>query len=301
MRLRHIEVFHAVYISGSITGAAKLLNVSQPSVSKVLSHAEQQLGFLLFDRQKGKIVPTREADRLIAHVNDAYKNIAELRRVSKNLGNAEAGVIRIAMTPAFGIDLIPAAIASYLEKHPDTVFEMESLHQHQIVRALKELRVDFGLVFDPPASQGIIIDHLATAEFFAVTRDTLDFAGKSKLTLQDLASKPFIKLSSRSPLGQLLDDQIENYAINPRTVANVETYQMAKSLVAHGAGVALVDEITARSSGHDSVIARRLDPPMHFDIAMMHAESDPISVVTQQFIDHLKIEIQKFLKSPTKR
>jgi len=298
MRLRHIEVFHAVYISGSITGAAKLLNVSQPSVSKVLSHAEQQLGFLLFDRQKGKIVPTREADRLIVHVNDAYKNITELRRVSKNLGDAEAGVIRIAMAPAFGIDLVPAAIASYLEKYPHTVFEMESLHQHQIVRALNEMRVDFGLVFDPPASQGIITDHLATAEFVAVTRDTLDFAGKSKLSLQDLARKPFIKLSSRCPLGQLLDDQIENHGISPRTVANVETYQMAKSLVAHGAGVALVDEITARSSGHDNVIARRLDPPMHFDIAMMHAESDPISVVTQQFIDHFKIEIQKFLKTP---
>ena len=45
MRLRHIEVFHAVYNCGSITGAAKLLNVSQPSISKVLAHAEQQLGF----------------------------------------------------------------------------------------------------------------------------------------------------------------------------------------------------------------------------------------------------------------
>jgi DNA-binding transcriptional LysR family regulator len=298
MRLRHIEVFHAVYTSGSITGAAKLLNVSQPSVSKVLAHAEQQLGFLLFDRQKGKIVPTREADRLIVHVNEAYKNISELRRVSRNLGSAETGLVRIAMTPAFGIDLIPLAIASYLEKHPDTMFEMESLHQHQIVRALKEMRVDFGLVFDPPACQGIVIDHLATAEFVAVTRDTLDFAGKSKLRLEELACKPFIKLSSRSPLGQLLDNHIDNLGIEPRIVANVETYQMAKSLVAHGAGVALVDEITARSSGHDNVIARRLDPPMHFNVAIMHAESDPISVVTQQFIDHLKTETQRFLTVP---
>ena len=126
MRLRHIEVFHAVYTCGSITGAAKLLNVSQPSISKVLAHAEQQLGFHLFDRHKGKITPTREAERLIDHVNHAYRNINELRRVSKNLGSAETGVVRVAVTPALGVDVVPSAIASYLAEHPDTMFEIES-------------------------------------------------------------------------------------------------------------------------------------------------------------------------------
>lgn len=295
MRLRHIEVFHAVYTSGSITGAARILNVSQPSVSKVLAHAEQQLGFLLFDRQKGKIVPTREAERLFVHVNEAYRNIAELRRVSKNLGAAEFGLIRVAMTPAFGIDLIPAAIASYLDLHPETQFEMESLHQHQIVRALNEMRVDFGLAFDPPPSQGIMMENLATAEFVAITRDSLEFASKSRLRLEDITSKPFIKLSSRSPLGQLLDQHIENSNINLKTAVTVETYQMAKSLVSHGAGVSLIDEITARSSGHDRVIARRLDPPLRFNITLMFAEADPMSVVAMRFVDHLKEEIARFL------
>ena len=57
MRLRQIEVFHAVYTCGTMTSAARLLNVSQPSVSKVLAHAEQQLGYPLFERVRGKLVP----------------------------------------------------------------------------------------------------------------------------------------------------------------------------------------------------------------------------------------------------
>jgi DNA-binding transcriptional LysR family regulator len=56
MRLRQIEVFHAVYSTGSMTSAAAMLNVSQPSVSKVLAHAEQQLGYLLFERCRRSIV-----------------------------------------------------------------------------------------------------------------------------------------------------------------------------------------------------------------------------------------------------
>lgn len=298
MRLRHIEVFHAIYSCGSITGAAKLLNVSQPSVSKVLAHAEQQLGFLLFDRQKGKIVPTREAERLIDHVTDAYKNINELRRLATNLGSTDTGVIRIAMTPAFGIDLVPAAIASYLDQHPDTMFEIESLHHHQVTRALRELRVDFGLVFDPPTTPGIKIDHLATAEFVALTHASLELGNKPRLALEDLDGMPFVNLSARSPLGQLLANRIGASGIQLRTVANVETYQMAKALVAHGAGVALIDEITARSSGHDTVVRRHLDPPLQFEVAILHAESEPLSIVTRRFIDHLKTEINAFLQAP---
>ena len=298
MRLRHIEVFHAVYTSGSITGAAKLLNVSQPSISKVLAHAEQQLGFPLFERHKGKIVPTKEADRLIEHVNEAYRNINELRRVSKNLGSAETGVIRIAMIPALGIDVIPGAIASYLAQHPDTVFEIETLHQHQVVRALRELRVDFGIVFNPPATPGIRIDPLASAEFVAIAHESLGLGNGTRLALEDLDGLDFINLSARSPLGQILATRMESNDIRLRTVANVETYQMAKALVAHGAGVALVDEITARSSGHDQVKAFYLDPPLPFEIAIMHTVSDPFTVVTQQFIKHLKTELTAFLRRP---
>lgn len=295
MRLRHIEVFHAVYTCGSITAAAKMLNVSQPSVSKVLAHAEQQLGFALFDRLKGKIVPTQEAERLITHVTDAYDNINELRRISGNLRASDTGLIRIAMAPAFGIDLVPAAIASYLELHPETSFEIETLHHHQVARALKQSRVDIGMLFDPPATPGIRIDHLATAECVALTHKSMDFGIKKRLTLEDLDGMPFINLNTRSPLGRLLANRIEANNIKFRNVAKVETYQTAKALVAHRAGVSIIDEITAKSTGHRDVVAWKLQPPLKFNVALLHIENEPLSIVTQRFVEHLKSEVKAFL------
>ncbi|NOR20526.1 MAG: LysR family transcriptional regulator [Xanthomonadales bacterium] len=297
MRLRHIEVFHAVYSAGSITGAAKLLNVSQPSVSKVLAHAEQQLGFKLFDRVKGKIIPTQEAERLINHVTDAYDNINELRRVSENIRTTKTGLIRIAMAPAFGIELVPAAIASYLSKHPETSFEIETLHYQQLVRALKQSRVDIGMVFDPPPVPGIAIDHLASAECVAIAHKSMDFASKQRLTLKDLDGMPFINLNSRNPLGRLLASRKKANDIKFNNVAKVETYQMAKALVAEGAGVSIIDEITARSTGHKEVTAWKLEPPLEFNIALLHLEHEPLSIVTQHFVEHLKAAVNAFLKS----
>lgn len=297
MRLRHIEVFHAVYTAGSITGAAKLLNVSQPSVSKVLAHAEQQLGFKLFDRIKGKIIPTKEAERLISHVTDAYDNINELQRIAENIRTAETGLVRIAMAPAFGIELVPAAIASYLSEHPETSFEIETLHYQQVTRALKQSRVDIGMVFDPPPVPGIVIDHLASAECVAIAHKSMDFGIKRRLTLNDLDGMPFINMNTRSPLGRLLASRRKANNIRFNNVAKVETYQMAKALVAQGAGVSIIDEITARSTGHKDVVARKLQPPLEFNIAILHVEHEPLSIVTQHFVAHLKTAVRAFLEA----
>ena len=61
MRLRHIEVLYAIRRTGSISAAATLLSITQPAVSKILKHAEQQLGFPLFQRVRGRLLATDEA------------------------------------------------------------------------------------------------------------------------------------------------------------------------------------------------------------------------------------------------
>ena len=94
MRLRHIEVFHAVYSSGSVTRAAEILNVSQPSVSKVLAHAEQQLGFQLFERVRGKLIPTHEAEQLFQLVLQVNDSVDRLRQAAAQLRVSDRGALR---------------------------------------------------------------------------------------------------------------------------------------------------------------------------------------------------------------
>ena len=296
MRLRHIEIFHAVYTCGSITAAAKMLNVSQPSVSKVLAHAEQQLGFALFDRQKGKIIPTQEAEKLIHHVADVYENISELRRTSENLRSSDSGQIRLAMIPSIGIQLAPSAIASYLDQHPETHFEIETLHLNQILRALKEFRVDIGMAFDPPDTPGIVVDRFATGKFVVLSHKSIDLGGRNCLSMEDLSGLDFINLNTRSPLGRLLGNHIKSSQVNLRSVAKVETHSIAAALVANGAGVTIVDEFTARSMRSNDVTHSPLEPELQFGVAMLSKEDAPLSIATQRFIDHLKAATEDFLQ-----
>ncbi|MCF6195014.1 MAG: LysR family transcriptional regulator, partial [Kangiellaceae bacterium] len=132
MRIRHIEVFHAVYTTGSVTNAAKKLYVSQPSVSKVLGHAEQQLGFKLFDRIKGRLTPTKEADLLFDEVDQIYRQLININSAAENIKNNEVGKVSIAVTPALGFDLIPSTFIRFSRGREKISIDVQTVHNDRL-------------------------------------------------------------------------------------------------------------------------------------------------------------------------
>ena len=295
MRLRQIEVFHAVYTSGTMTNAARLLNVSQPSVSKVLAHAEQQLGYPLFERVRGKLVPTPEADRLFGLVSNVYDHVEQLRHVAENLRASDVGKIRVAATPAFGVDLLPTAVASYLADHADTVFEIETLHHDEISTALLESRIDIGLAFDSVPAPGLTAETLARGEFVVIAPPGLELGPGISVSVDALAGQRFIGLSARGPLGGLLTSYIENSDVMFEQVVYTETYHIAKALVARGTGISIVDTITARSGQADAVRTWALEPPLHYSIDVISSDSMPPSLLCRRFIEHLGHVVKEFV------
>lgn len=297
MRLRQIEVFYAVYTSGSMTNAASSLNVSQPSVSKVLAHAEQQLGFQLFERTRGKLVPTPEAHALFKHVSVVYQDLDHLRQVAKNLRTAEAGRVRVASTPALGIELLPDAVATFRKLHPGIVFEIETLHLDELNSALLESRVDVGLGFEPVGLPGIRQRPLTKGRFVVIAPPDAFLDDVDSVSLADISACPFIGLNSRGPLGRLLSTYIANNDVELDVVAWTETYHIARALVASGAGIAIVDEITARSATGGAVRTIALTPKLGFTVSALHLDNAPLSIAAKQFISHLRESINRFLRA----
>jgi len=298
MRLRQIEVFHAVYTSGSVTGAARLLSVSQPSVSKVLAHAEQQLGYALFERIKGKLVPTPEADRLFGLVSNVYDHVEQLRHVAENLRASDSGKVRVAATPAFGVDLLPTAVSSYLADHKDTVFEIETLHHDEMADALIESRIDIGLAFDSTPVPGLRSESVATGEFVVITPRDFEFHTDGPVSIDTLAEFPFIGLSARGPLGRLLSAHLDNSSVQFNRIVYTETYHIAKALVAKGSGVSIIDSVTARSGDNDSIRCRPLDPPLRYSVDVIRSDNMPLSIPCRRFAEHVAAVVADYLPQP---
>jgi DNA-binding transcriptional LysR family regulator len=261
----------------------------------VLAHAEHQLGYRLFDRVKGKLYPTPEAHQLFAHVKTVYKDMDRLQHVAANIRATGAGRIRVAGTPAFGVEVLPRAIATFRGQHPDAVFEIETLHFDEIGDALRESRIDIGLAFNPTVSPGIGVQPLGGGRFVVLAPEQETFGGKAELTIADLAGFSFIALNSRGPLGQALADYIAKHDVDLDVVAWSETYQVAKALVRQGVGVTIADEITARSGLMTGIRQFDLHPALTFEVGLLHFDSMPLSVGASRFAKHLGWVLKEFL------
>lgn len=288
MRLRHIEVFHAVHSTGSITSAAEYLHVSQPSVSKVLHHAELQLGFELFQRVKGKLIPTREAELLIKEVNLVYQQINSLRKSASNLKKNRLGHIDIVVMPALGLNILPQAIQSFKAKYPGITFKVQTRNYDDIVESLFERENEIGLVFDPPSSAGISEVDLGTGQLACVYPKGLFDQSDSLLRLEQLEGQELIGIEESGPLGELLQRNLEERQINLNSFINSQAFYFAKSLVGYGMGVAIVDEFTARADGPSDVEYKTFDPPMQFKVKAVHLENRPLSKVCRDFLNDLE-------------
>ncbi|WHI48352.1 LysR family transcriptional regulator [Microbulbifer sp. JMSA004] len=288
MRLRHIEVFHAVYNTGSISDAAKLLNVSQPSVSKVLSHAEMQLGFKLFLRVKGKLVSTSEAHSLIEEVRKIYQQISAIKKTAENLKEHTHGHIRVVCMPALGLNLLPDAIKHYHKKFPNVTFDVKTKHYDQAIESLYEYENDLALVFTDRDHPSIEAIEIGTGQLVHIAPADPASSEREQIKLSDIDKEGFISISNTGPLGDLLSQRFSAENIMPKTSIQAQTYYLAKNLVARGLGYSIFDEFTAAADNRGEVVCTPFNPPIEFKLKCFHHANQPLSKTAADFVEDIK-------------
>jgi DNA-binding transcriptional LysR family regulator len=285
MRLRHIEVFHAVYAHGSISTAARTLNVSQPSVSKVLKHAEDQLGFRLFRRVKGRLAPTDEAHALFREVKEVFERLDSLKQAARNLKLGQGGHIRAAVLPALGLGVAPAAVARFRAKHPTVTFDFRTLHYDEVLRSLYEHEVDMALAYDSILHPRVNNFQIGSGELMLMfRRGEFGDAPPERLDLRALETRNYIGSGATGPVSDIFSAEVEGRGLIINEPITCSTFYMAASLVRYGVGVAVVDEFTARAEASELIDFRPLAPALEFGVFCMHLEDRPLSQLSENFV-----------------
>lgn len=283
LTLRHIEVFHAVYQAGSLTAAARALNISQPSVSKVLHHAESRIGIQLFRLVRGRLVPTEEAHTLFREARELQARIASFQQTTKNLRSGGADHIRLAVLPSLGLDVAPAAVAQFRASRPHVSFAIQTLHNEDILRSLYERNSDLAVSFDAPRHPRLTALSLGTGQLVALfRRDDLPDP-PPQIPWSMLAERPLVRLSGDGSVTNLFTSQIQEGQA-AATGVSVQTYYVAAALVRHGGGFAIVDEFTARAAPPAELDFRPIEGGGSFTIYCSHLEDRPLTKAAADFI-----------------
>jgi DNA-binding transcriptional LysR family regulator len=284
MRFRQIEVFHAVYTTGSISAAARALHVSQPSVSKVLQHTQQQMGLELFRRVRGRLVATDEAHALFAEVSEVVRHLTSLKKAVGILKALSGCHIRLAVVPSLGLQLAPLAIARFREKHPDITFDVQTLHHNELFTALYERSCDIAIAYDPPAHPRMTHRDLGSGELMLLfQKASLPEVGDS-IAIPMLDGQDMVGLTTGGPVGELFNAELQRLGVSVREVVSNQTFYIAAALTRYGAGMAVVDEFTARASVDAGTAFRPFSPALRFSVACVHLEDRPPSKAAEEFL-----------------
>ena len=288
MNLRHIEIFHAVYVNGSVSAAARALNVSQPSVSKMLRHAESLLGFQLFQRTNGGLVPTEDAHSLFTEVREIQDRVHALREAGRNLRSGTGGTLRISALPSLGLDAIPTAVAQFLDRHENVKFDLQTVHHGDLLRKLHERETDIAIAYQVPPSAPIAQRWLGEGELVLFYREQDMPDAPPCVELARLKGQRFISLAASGPTGRLFTDELQRQQLELEEVVSARTFYIAGALVRQGVGMTVIDSFTAQACLAPGLAIRPLKPRITFDIHAMFLNNRPLGALANEFLKTLK-------------
>lgn len=285
MNLRHIEVFHALMRSSSMTDAARRLNVSQPAISTVLKHAEQRLGMKLFERAGGRLFPTPEAIALFPEVEHIFARLEALALSAQGLREAASGVLSVAAAPTLANVLLPAAIAAFIAERPQVRVQLNTLATTQVITAVRDHATDLGLVYEPasPLADDIMVNPIGTFRVACVLPADHPLAAKATIGPEDLRGVPLVTFGARTPFGSRLAAAFAD--VGQPFEARVETSSSSTSvfLAAAGAGVALVDSAGALGDVFPTLTVRPFLPRIESRVLLLQARDRPPSRLAAAF------------------
>jgi DNA-binding transcriptional LysR family regulator len=293
LNLRQIEVFRAVMTTGSISGAAKLLFVSQPAVSRLLAHTEQRLGFSLFERIKGRLYPTPEARQLFREVEHVYAGVRRVGELATELAERRSGVLHIVSSPSMGHMLIPLAIAAFRAAHPDVKLSFQSLAYRPLTQMLLDNSAEIGVVTQAVSHPNLAAHPIGQARLVCICPQNHPLASLPALSVGDLSPYPLISYGPDTPLGALIEQMYQESGEPRRLAMEVSSPQNACSLVQAGAGVAIVDEFSVRSRAPGEFAVRPIARTKRLTASLLHSRFQPPSQLAQDFADTLRATMRE--------
>jgi DNA-binding transcriptional LysR family regulator len=244
LTLRQVEVIRAVMMTGSIAGAAEYLNVSAPGVSRLVKHAEESLRVRLFERKGGVFLPAPEARAVFDQINEVYGKIEGLETAIGNLSSGKSGELAFGAVPSVAQFIVPRAVAAIRRRFPELYIDLNVLKIEEAVDYLLLERGELVAMSYAFAHPSLEFTELGAGELVAVVPDGHALAGRTRVSVSELAGEPLIGVGPSDPYGAIIAEPFARAGLDYRLAIRARFAQTVVSLVRHGLGVAVIDEFS---------------------------------------------------------
>ncbi|MCP8690035.1 LysR family transcriptional regulator [Marinobacterium sedimentorum] len=286
MNTKQLTAFRAIMQQGSMSDAARRLDVSQPAISRLIRDLEQDLGFSLFERRNSRVYATAAARAFYRQVQHHFSGLDRLEQSADQIRMMKSGSLRIGAIPALAQTVLPAIIAGFRRGRDDVAISLGSYETDELLPRVAGHQFDLALVELPADTAGVQSGPAYSADQVCIAPAGHHFGASARVRVEDLEHEPFISVGcSDSAWYQRAQRLLRDCLVRPDEVLAVERPILAPALVREGVGVALVDPFSALLLPQDTGLVRPFEPALSYCIGFVQPLGREQTQLERAFID----------------
>ncbi|GAB7546109.1 LysR substrate-binding domain-containing protein [Cupriavidus sp. 8B] len=288
MKIRQLEAFRAVMLCQTVTRAAEMLHISQPAATRLIADLEESVGFALFERVRGRLYPTAEAQVLYEEVQRSLVGVERIALAAQDIRDLQRGSLQIAAAPALALSFLPRAIAEFLTQHGQTQISMLTHSSRTVVDMVVGQRCDVGLAIlsmNHPSTHG---ERLISTRMVCALPVGHRLCAEAVIRPHDLAGERFVSHPRALDSRLQIDALFASYGIERQLQVETQVSWSICAFVEAGLGVALIDPITALEYRGKGICFRVFEPQLTTDFSVLFSTQRPPSLLLKSFIAHTR-------------
>jgi molybdate transport repressor ModE-like protein len=259
--VKRMRILKEVADHGSFSAAAESLSYTQSAVSQQIAALEREANTQLVTRGSRGIRLTEAGEALVKHADAILTRLADAEAELEAIAGLRGGRLRLAAFPTVGATLMPLAIATFRDRHPDIELTVRQLEPEDSLPLLKSGELDIALTIEPSArpeeKDGVETQFLLDDPMYAVLPPNHPFANKARIRLKDLSGESWIGTTDACSCGELVRSHCIRMGFEPHITFESDDYLAIQGLVAAGVGVALIPTL-ALTTVRDDIVIRDL-------------------------------------------
>ncbi|MDM5309748.1 LysR family transcriptional regulator [Peribacillus frigoritolerans] len=241
MTLNRFEAFNAVVESGSLTGAAKLLNLTQSSISHAIASLENELDFSLLTRGKAGISLTSNGERMLEYIRDILILNDKMKQEAAEINGIETGVVRIGTFTSVAAQWLPFIIKKFQDAHPGIIVKLFEGDYLTIENEVSTGGIDCGFLTSP-ITKSLEFLPLKKDKMLCILSDQHPLHTSNTISFEQIETEPLIM--PKKSWGNEIEQIFKKNNIKPNVIFEVSDDQAIIAMVQNNLGISIRPEMT---------------------------------------------------------
>ena len=243
MELAQLKYFQVMANIRHFTRAARMLDVTQPALSRSMAKLEKDLEVPLFKRSEGEIELTPEGERLLRRVDRILREVDNAREEASSARAEVSTEFKLSFIHSLGSYVLPHILQDFRACFPDIRIQLNQQDSSTLAQQVAAGETDLCLCSTIPITEYSAWVYLWSEELFVTVPPGHPFADRKRINLRELEEEPLIAMKNSYSLRILVDQFFDLAGIHPEITFEGDDVSTISGLVAAGLGVSLLPKL----------------------------------------------------------